>query len=248
SRLLVRLDQLYAVARRVVDQHLLSANAGHDIVPKMDSLLAQRLSDPFQIRYLQRYPIPATRLWLRSIRHRLATTALTTRRTQQQTQIAPVEHRECRRRVHRQAEPQIICVELDRRIDVVHDVAHTDCCHECISPQHDAVRCLNRAPWRYPRPRPQPEAARCLSKDQSTVGRGPARLSPCSGRPWRLPVRPPQRALGSVTSCRFPRSGISRSAAGCRRPTRSTTPSRGSSPCIAFTAMRWPLPRSRSHP
>src|SRR6185437_16761190 len=113
----------------IVDQHLLSANAGHEVVPKMNSLLAQRFSEPVQIRYLKRYPVPATRRRFRPVGHRLTAAASLTRRAQQQAQVSPVEHRECWRRMHRQSKAQMLGVERNGCIDIVDDVTHTDCCH-----------------------------------------------------------------------------------------------------------------------
>src|SRR5207249_4235117 len=57
-----RLEQFDRIARRVVDQDLLAADAGDDLVAEFSARVAQGRDQPLEIGYFDREAIPAT--WL----------------------------------------------------------------------------------------------------------------------------------------------------------------------------------------
>src|SRR3954465_3945558 len=91
--------------------------------------MPQRLHQARWIVELNLNAIPAAWLGSPPIRHGLASAPAAAWRVQQQPQIPPREHGESRARVHLHVEPEVLSVERDRRIDVVHDIADADRSH-----------------------------------------------------------------------------------------------------------------------
>src|SRR5215470_386397 len=69
-----RLEQFHRVARRVLDQDLLAAYAGDDLVAEGRAAGPQVLHGGRQVGHLDRKPVPAARLRHPAIGHRLAAT------------------------------------------------------------------------------------------------------------------------------------------------------------------------------
>src|SRR5205807_7931908 len=103
------------------DEDLLAANAGHDLVAKVGSRLAQRLDGGGEIVDFNREAVPASRLGSGPIGHRLAA-AHRIRRAEHKTQVASREHSKGRSRMHLFMEAKMLAVERDRSVDIVDDV------------------------------------------------------------------------------------------------------------------------------
>src|SRR5207237_4188285 len=109
-----RFEQLDGVARGIVEQDLPAAVAHDDLVPESDARRPQFLDFAAQIVDLELDAVPAARLGLASIGHRLACAAAAARRAQQQAERAVREHREARAGVELDAEAEAGAVERDR--------------------------------------------------------------------------------------------------------------------------------------
>ena len=79
-----------------------------------------------EILHLDREAVPAAGLLRPAIRHRLPTATRRVRLAQHQAQVAVLQHRERRRRMHDLAKPELTAVERDRRVDIVDDVSDLD--------------------------------------------------------------------------------------------------------------------------
>src|SRR6266566_9724264 len=86
------LEQLDQVTGGILDQDLPDAHAGDDVVAEMCALAAQFLDGGGQVFDLQGDPVPAARLGQRAVRHRGAAALAAVGDTEQQPQVAPVEH------------------------------------------------------------------------------------------------------------------------------------------------------------
>src|SRR2546430_1632607 len=66
------LEQFDGVAGRVFEEDLLAAQSRHDVIAEGDILPAQPLDGAFDVRDLEREPVPASRLGSCPVGHRLA--------------------------------------------------------------------------------------------------------------------------------------------------------------------------------
>jgi hypothetical protein len=66
-----RLEELDGVAGRIVEEDLLAAEAGYDVVAESRTRLAERLNRVFEIVDLEQKAIPAAWLRFATVRHRL---------------------------------------------------------------------------------------------------------------------------------------------------------------------------------
>src|SRR5215813_11266807 len=105
-------EQFDRVARRIVQQDLVPADAGHQVVPEMNARLAQRLDHRGKPGDLEGDAVPAAGLGLGAIGHGLAATAEPRRRAEQQAEIPARQHGERWRRVHLLAEAEVPAVEV----------------------------------------------------------------------------------------------------------------------------------------
>src|SRR3954470_14995195 len=135
----MRLEELDRVAGGIVDEDLIAADTLDDLTAKAGPGRPQTLDVAGEIGHLERDPVPPARLRPAPVGERLAATALATRCAEQQAQVAAPQHRERRRGMHLDIEAEEVAIEADRRVDVVHDVAHADCSHHRIV-AHAAVR------------------------------------------------------------------------------------------------------------
>src|SRR3954454_946097 len=125
-----RLEELDRVARGVLDQDLLAADACDDLVPEGRARLAQFLHRRLEILDLELEAVPAAGLGHCAGWHRLTAAARPSAgRAQRQPQVAASEHREGRSGTHDLLEAEHPAVEVDGGIDIVDDVADADCGH-----------------------------------------------------------------------------------------------------------------------
>jgi hypothetical protein len=122
-------NKLDGIAGRVVEEDLLAAEPGHDVVAKARPSFAQRRDLVFEIVDLELDAVPTARLRLASIRHRLRGPARSTRCIKQKSQIAPREDGKAGRGPRSDGETEVLGVEIDCRIHVVYEIAHADSGH-----------------------------------------------------------------------------------------------------------------------
>src|SRR5207248_9926849 len=115
--------------RWVVNEDLLAANAGHDLVAKVRSRLAQCLDRGGEIVDFNREAVPASELGPGSIGHRLATAARRIGRAEYETQVTSGEHGKSRSRMHLFVEAQMLAIERHGGVDIVDNVANLNAGH-----------------------------------------------------------------------------------------------------------------------
>src|SRR4051812_27761151 len=122
------LEQLDEIARRVLEQNLLTAATGDDLVAEVRTGRVQLGDEALEIVDVELDTVPATRLWQGSVRHRLAgpTGAWS---IEQQAQIATRQGGEAGCPGHFALESEPGGVEIDCRRDVGGDIANTDWTH-----------------------------------------------------------------------------------------------------------------------
>src|SRR5207248_8556515 len=91
--------------------------------------LAQRLAGGGEIVDFNRESVPASRLGLGPIGHRLTATTRRIRRAEYETQVPSGEHGKGRSRMHLFMEAKMLAVERDRSVHIVDDVADLNCSH-----------------------------------------------------------------------------------------------------------------------
>src|SRR5579859_7772443 len=96
----LRFENLDRIARRVVHNRLIAADADDDVATDMGACLAEAVDYLGDARHLDREAIPATRRRHRTVGHLTATARAAARLAQHQPQVAPREHRERWRRMH----------------------------------------------------------------------------------------------------------------------------------------------------
>src|SRR5689334_6794232 len=87
-----RLEQLHRVAGRVLQQDLLAAHAGDDLVAETGTVLPQLRHRGRQIGDLDREAVPAAGLGQAAVRHGLAAAGTAARSAEHQPQIAAGQH------------------------------------------------------------------------------------------------------------------------------------------------------------
>src|SRR5262245_54027064 len=112
------------IAGRIVDEDLLAAHPGDDLVSEVDSRLAQRLDFARQVVDLELDAIPPTWLGLATIGHGLGGSSGAAGRAQQEAEVAACHDRETRGGPERHAEAEPLGVEGNGRIHVMDDVPH----------------------------------------------------------------------------------------------------------------------------
>lgn len=83
-----QLKELHRIAGRIVNDDLLAADPGHDVVPEVDVGRTKLLDQGLQIGDLNRESIPPARSLMRSIGHRLTASGGCTGGAQYETEIA----------------------------------------------------------------------------------------------------------------------------------------------------------------
>src|SRR5213594_671971 len=121
--------QLDGVACRVVEQDLLAAHAGDNLVSEMGSRLAQRLDFAREVVDLELYAVPAAWLGLATIGHGLGGTPGTEGRVQQEAEVASRDDCEAGGGPELDAEAETLRVEGDCRIHIIDYVTHGDWSH-----------------------------------------------------------------------------------------------------------------------
>src|SRR4051794_29554530 len=92
----------------------------------------ERIYQRREVVHFDREPVPAARLRAPSVRHHLraaSSISWTTRLAEHESEIAPAEHREDRRRSHDFLKSEMLGVKRDGGIDVVDDVSDLDSRH-----------------------------------------------------------------------------------------------------------------------
>src|SRR6266567_3097361 len=89
-----RLEELDRVAGRVLDQDLLPADAGDDVVTEPDAVVAQPGHGGSQVADLDHEPVPAPGLRQRAVRHGLAAAWPAARDADRQAQVTEGQHGE----------------------------------------------------------------------------------------------------------------------------------------------------------
>ena len=123
--IIVRLKQLDAIARRIVEQYLLPTPAHHDVVPETCASFTKRLNQALEIVHLKLDAIPAARFGLPPVWHGLSRSSAATRDIEQQFEITAREHRESWRRFHLHLETKMLGVERCGRLYVIDNVTNT---------------------------------------------------------------------------------------------------------------------------
>src|SRR5215217_3909458 len=121
--LAARLEELDGVTRRILEQDLAAAAAGHDLAAKAGAGSAQPLDLGVEVVDLDLEAVPAARLGHPPVRRRLGCATLAAGAVEQQAQVAAAEHCERRRGAHLHLEAEPVRVERNCRVDVVDDVA-----------------------------------------------------------------------------------------------------------------------------
>ena len=89
-----RLEQLDWVAARILDQDLLAADAGDDVVAEAGAVLAQIGDDRVDVGDLELKAIPSAGRRHRAVGHGLTTTGPAARGAENEPEVAAREHRE----------------------------------------------------------------------------------------------------------------------------------------------------------
>src|SRR5262245_10691329 len=118
-----RLEQLHRIPRRILDQDLLTAHTGDDVIAESHTSLAQSRDELREIVHLDRKAVPTARLWHSAVGHRSSAAALRIRHAEDQAQIAARQHRKRRRGMHVEMKAEMRRVKRDRGVDVANDVA-----------------------------------------------------------------------------------------------------------------------------
>src|SRR5215469_11913108 len=82
-----------------------------------------------KVGYIDDYAIPATRLCFASVRHRLGRSSGSERRAEHQFKIFARKHCKVRGRLLLYIEPEVLCVKLNRRTQLVDHVSYSYGCH-----------------------------------------------------------------------------------------------------------------------
>ncbi|MGA9838127.1 MAG: hypothetical protein WBQ26_12485 [Gemmatimonadaceae bacterium] len=98
------MEQLYWIARWIVDYDLLTANAAHDAVSEASASRAQPLDGCGEIVDFDREAVPATGLLMCAVRHRLAPTGCRVGCAEDEAKVTSGEHRKRWSRVHLERE------------------------------------------------------------------------------------------------------------------------------------------------
>src|SRR3954469_232625 len=111
-----RAEQLYRVAGRVLDDHLVTTHSVQDPAAEPGPCRLECPDEALQVRYLEHEAVPAAGLWGGSVRHGLPTAAPPAGSAQRQSEVAALEHREGRSGAQLFGEAQVPAVEGDRLI------------------------------------------------------------------------------------------------------------------------------------
>src|SRR3989442_10658179 len=121
-----RFKKVDGIAGRGVEQDLLSAHAGNNVVAEVGSRLAQRLDFARKVGDLELYAGPAPWLRLASIGHGLGGTPGTDGRVQQEAEVASRDDCEAGGGSELDSEAETLGVEGDCRIHIIDYVTHGD--------------------------------------------------------------------------------------------------------------------------
>src|SRR5581483_9108638 len=124
-----RFEQLDGVARRVLDEELLAADAGHDVFAEVGPAGPEPLDEAFEVDDLEAESVPAAGRRECPVRHGPAPAGPAAGGAEHEPEIAAGEHGEGRRGVHDLLEVEETAVEVDRLVDVVDDVADAHAGH-----------------------------------------------------------------------------------------------------------------------
>src|SRR6185437_4960832 len=123
------LEQLDGVPRGVLDEDLLAAHAGDDLVAEPGALRPECADETLKVGDLEGEAVPPSGRWPGAVGHGLAAARASAGRAEHQAQVTPGQHGEGRSGVHDLGKAEEMAVERDRLIDVVDDVPDADAGH-----------------------------------------------------------------------------------------------------------------------
>src|SRR6185437_7364101 len=88
SRSALGLKELHRVARRIVEQNLIAANAVDDLVPKVDALLLEAIDHRRQVVDFDLEAVPSARCGARTVGHGARASPFADGSAEQETEIA----------------------------------------------------------------------------------------------------------------------------------------------------------------
>jgi hypothetical protein len=124
------LEYLDRIPGRVFRQRLVSAGASDDVASEPHAGSPKSINLRFEVIHFNREAIPTTRLGRSTVSElRAAAHVLSAGLGQYQAQVTAGKHGEDRRGTHLFCETEMLAIEINRRVDIINDVANLYCSH-----------------------------------------------------------------------------------------------------------------------